>query len=78
LSVAKKLSEMGHDRSQVPAHQLGAALHGVRKGAEDDALLLELRPERRRDGDAVEDGIDGHAGEALLLGERDPELLVGA
>ena len=31
----------------------------------------------RADGDAVEDRVDGYAHEALLLGERNAELLKG-
>jgi hypothetical protein len=37
----------------------------------------ELFLVRGADRDRVEDRVDGHAGEALLLGERDAELLVG-
>jgi len=53
-------------------------------GEEDDPGLLQLLTEGGRDGDAVEHGIDGylarafHAGEDLLLLDRNAELLVGA
>ena len=42
-------------------------LDGLGEGAEDDAMLLELGLEGRRDGNAVEDGVDGDAVQALLL-----------
>ena len=67
-----------HHGAQVLAHQLGMILHRLRERAEEDALLLELRLEGGGDGDAVEDGVDRHAGEALLLEQRDAELFVGA
>ena len=67
-----------HDRAEVLPHQLGMVLHGLREGTEDDAQLPELLLEGRRHRDAVEDGIHGHAGEQLLLVERNAELLEGA
>jgi hypothetical protein len=51
-------------------------LHRLRERAEDDPLLLELGPEGGGDRDAVEDGVDRDAGEPLLLGQRDAQLLV--
>src|SRR5208282_2041208 len=45
--------------------------------AEDDADLLYLALEGRRHRDAVEDRIDGDAGQDLLLPKRNAELLVG-
>jgi hypothetical protein len=45
--------------------------------AEDDARLRELSLVGCPDRDAVEDGIDRHPGEELLLGQRDTQLLVG-
>ncbi len=39
-------------------------------------MLLELVLEGRRDGDAVEHRVDGHAGEPLLFLEGNPELVV--
>ena len=40
-------------------------------------ISASLRLEGRRDRDAVEDRIDGDAGEQLALAQRDAELLVG-
>ncbi len=47
------------------------------KGAEDDAVLRQLGAICGADRDRVEDGIDRHAGEDLLLAEGDAQLLVG-
>jgi len=52
-------------------------LHRVGEGAEDHALLGELLLERRGDRDAVEDRVDRHTRQPLLLVEGDPELLEG-
>jgi len=65
-------------------------LDRVGERAEEDAFLAELRLVGGRDGDAVEDGVDGDVGrgarggigpldaeEDLLLLERDAQLLVG-
>ena len=50
-------------------------LHRVGEGTEEDPHLRQLRPERRRDRNAVEHGVDRNAGEQLLFLERNPELL---
>src|SRR5690606_10768590 len=47
----------------------------VRHRTEDDAELRQLLAERRGHRDTVEDGVDGHARQQLLLLERDAELL---
>ncbi len=52
-------------------------LHRLGERAEDDALLRQLVLEGGGDGDAVEHRVHGHAGEHLLLVQRDAELLVG-
>ena len=52
-------------------------LHRLGEGTEDNPQLRQLRPERRRDRDAVEHGVDRDAGEQLLFLERNPELLEG-
>ena len=53
----------------------------VREGAKDDPLLFEFGFVGRRDGDAVEHGIDCHprlyACDAFLLQQRDPKLFIG-
>src|SRR5437667_7299743 len=51
-------------------------LYRLGERADDDPELREPVLERRRDGNAVQDGIDRDAGEALLLLQRDPELRV--
>ena len=55
----------------------GMVLHRLRERHEDDAQLAELLPEGRRHRHAVEHGVDGDAGEQLLLVERDAELVEG-
>ena len=52
-------------------------LHRLGEGAEDDAQLGQLVLEGGRHRDAVEDGIDGDAGQPLLLVQRDAQLLEG-
>ena len=75
LSVAKKLSRYGHDRAEVPAYEIGMVLHGLGERAEDDARLGQLLLEGRGHRHRVDDRVDRHAAEALLLGEGDPELV---
>src|SRR5439155_19637850 len=58
-------------------HKIRVVLDGHVKGAEDDAELCQLFLKRRRYRDAVEDGVDRNAGQTLLLGKRNPELLEG-
>src|SRR5580765_8772083 len=50
-------------------------LYRVRERTEDDAEVCQLLLERRRDRDAVEDGVDGDTREQLLFLERNTELL---
>ncbi len=66
-----------HDRAEVLADEVGVIADRLGERAEDDARLLELRLERGRDRDAVEDGVDRDAGERRALVQRHPELLVG-
>jgi hypothetical protein len=53
-------------------------LHRLAERAEDDPVLPELVLHRGADAHRVEDRVHRHAREKLLLGERDPQLLVGA
>ena len=66
------------DRAQVFPDQIGVVMHGFGEGAEDDAQFGEFVLEGGGHGDRVEDRVNGHAGQQLLLGERDAEFLVGA
>ena len=52
-------------------------LHGLRERAEDDAHLGELVFKGGRDGDRVEDRIDGNIREPLLLVDRNAEFRIG-
>ena len=52
-------------------------LHGLREGAEDDAGLGQLLFEGGRYRNAIEDGVDGDAGQSRPLMQRDPELVIG-
>ena len=52
-------------------------LHRFAERTEDDAQFGQLVLERRGHGNAVEDRIDGDAGQPLLLVEGDAELLEG-
>src|SRR2546428_2070227 len=62
--------------AQVLPDEVRVLLDRLGERAEDDPELRKSVLERRRDRDAVEDGVDRHAGEPLLLLERDPELRV--
>ena len=55
---------------------LGVLEHRLRHRAEDHAGLRQLVLEGRDDADAVEHRVDRDARQALLLVERDAELLV--
>ena len=52
-------------------------LHSLRERAEDNAGLRELFLEGRGDRDAVENGVNGHAGQPGALVQRDTELVIG-
>ena len=52
-------------------------LHRFGEGAENDAQFSELFAEGGRDRDAIEDRIDGNAGQSLLFIEGDPQFLEG-
>ena len=64
-------------RAQVLLHQLRMLAHRLGERAEDDPHLVELGLEGRRDGDRIEDRIDGDAGERGALVQRNSQLLVG-
>ena len=74
----KEVVRVRHDRAQILLHQLRMLLHGLGKRAEDNSQLRQLLLESRRNRDAVEDRIHRHAGQQLLLAQRDAQLLVGA
>ena len=57
---------------------MGVLLQGLREGAEDYPVLGQLLAEGGGDGHAVEDGVNGHAGQPFLLFQRDAQLLIGA
>src|SRR5215469_13229969 len=67
-----------HHGAQVALDEGGVLLDRLREGAEDDAELGQLLLEGGAHGDAVEDRIDSHASEALLLLERNAQPLEGA
>jgi hypothetical protein len=52
--------------------------HRLAERTEHDAELAELLLHRRPNAHRIEDRVDGHAGEKLLLVERNPQLLIGA
>ncbi len=56
-----------NDRAHVLPHDLGVLLGRLAEGLKDNALLLQLVLEGGGHGDAVHHGVDGHAGEGLLL-----------
>ena len=57
---------------------MGVLLQGLREGAEDYPVLGQLLAEGGGDGNAVEDGVDGHASQTLLFFLWDAQLLIGA
>ena len=66
-----------HDRAQIFPHQLGMIADRFGDRAEDHARFAELLLERRRDRHGIEHRVDRHAGQELLLVQRNAELLVG-
>ena len=68
---------VGHDGAEVLLDQLRMVLHRFGEGAEDHAGRRQALLERGGDRDAVEHGIDRHAGEPRALVQRHAELLVG-
>ncbi len=67
----KKVVGMRNHRAQVLLHQVGVVLHRLRERAEDHAHLRQLALEGRRHGDAVKHRVHGHAGQQLLLVQRE-------
>src|SRR5882762_7275107 len=63
------------DGAEILLDEVGVLTNRLRHRTEDHAEFGELRLERGRDGHAVEHGIHGDAAEALLLLDRDAELL---
>mmetsp|Transcript_55570 Transcript_55570/g.146297 ORF Transcript_55570/g.146297 Transcript_55570/m.146297 type:complete len:225 (-) Transcript_55570:529-1203(-) len=74
VQARKVVVRRGHDAAKVLLDELRVLLDGLVDGAEDDAGLQELLLEGRADALAVEDGVHGDVGEALLLSERDAQL----
>src|SRR6266566_1593944 len=68
---------MRHDGAEVLLDQIGVLTDRLRDRHEDHAVFRELRLECRGDRHAVEHRIHRDAGQALLLLDRDPELLEG-
>ena len=66
-----------HDGAEIFLDEVGVMRDGLGERTEDDALLGQLSLEGRGDRNAVHDGVHGHAGETLLLVERDAELVEG-
>ena len=66
-----------HDAAEVLLDQLRVRLHGFGERAEDHAGLGQPRLERGGHRDAVEHGVDRHAGQARALVQRHAELGVG-
>ncbi len=67
-----------HNRSEILLHQVRMLLHRFGKRAEDHARFGQLCLERRCNRHRVEDRIHGYIGKQLLLGQRNPQLLVRA
>ena len=65
---------VGHDRTEVFAHQLGVFAHGFREGTEDDALLLQPLLEGGLDRHGVHHRIDRDSGQRHAFFERNAEL----
>ena len=65
-----------HDGSEPPPDEVRVLLHGVGERREDDPELVQLRFERRRDGDAVEHRVHRDPRQRRPLLEGDAELLV--
>ena len=66
-----------HDGAQIFAHQVGIIADGFGDRAEDHARLVQLFLEGGGDRDGIEHRVHRHAGQQLLLGQRNAELLVG-
>ena len=67
---------MRDDGAEVLLDQFGMILNGFAERAEDDSELAQLLFHGRSDRDAVENGVDGDAGQHFLLVQGDAELLV--
>ena len=68
---------VGHDGAEILLHQFRVVRDCLGEGTEDDPLLGQFSLEGRCDGNAVHDGVHGHAGETLLFVERDAEFVEG-
>src|SRR6266566_4035210 len=75
--VREEVVVMRHDGAEVLLDQIGVLTDRLRDRHEDHAVFRELRLECRGDRHAVEHRIHRDAGQALLLLDRDPELLEG-
>ena len=67
----------GHHAAHVLADQLRVFADRLAKRTEDDPLLRQRRLVRRAHRHRVKDRVHCHAGQQLLLGERNAELVVG-
>ena len=77
MSAGEEVVGLRDDRPEVLLDELRVVADRLGHGAEDDADLGELSLKRRDDGNGVEDRVDRDVHQALLLGERDAELLEG-
>ena len=68
---------MRNDGAEVLLDQLGMFCTASPNEQKTIPYLRELLLHRGADRDAVENRVDRHSGELLLLGQRDPELVVG-
>ena len=73
----EEIIRLRHDGTEILLDQLGMLLHGLGERAENHAGSGEPFLERRRDRDAVEYRIHGHAREPCALVQRHSELCVG-
>ena len=72
----KEIVAVGHHRAEVPLHQLRMLAHRLAEGHEQNAMLRELFLIRGTNGHGINDGINGHAVHALLLTQRNAQLVV--
>ena len=72
----EKVVAVRHHGPEVLLDELRMIAHGFAERAENDAVPRKLLAHRRTHRHGIEDRIDGHAREELLLQEGDAELLV--
>ena len=74
----KEVVGVRHHGAEILLHELGMLADSLSERAEHDAELAELLLHRGPDTHRIEDRVHRHAGQELLLVERNAELLVGA